>query len=602
MRAAPFAIQLLEKGGASLCITNGPQPVYWKLALTRGTIAKGALSDAVASFDPFGSRHTAPMNEPHNVDAERVSNPDTPAVAQLAQGLAEYGLQTDDESEYFFSKGALVGILRVKRRDDGAWSATMAKTLSPRVLSPEAVEAGMMPPDGYSALPESLEKIVPSEFRYWEHKGDDARAVRDALVESGFFSDDCIKAVDGELRKVEVKYFLYEPPSGAAEKRAPAKPLGIGGTIAKLLPDGLRVFNPFLDKDWRATVKTEDAEDALFILSPPEATPAAKELAEVAKTIRGHWLIELDDTQIARAELLKAGPTFLVAKRLMATSFPITDSSLVKFVAPVAVGKPFAGYTDFAACVAAQKEKGKDDESARAICGALQRDTEKRLTLMHTKKAFGAASVDMVRSAVEAALQEKFPPEPAAEGCYPCSPYWVCDLYEQFAVYQKDGMTYRCSYTYEGGKAALGEPEQVMRTYVPISDAGTVEQSAKALSIIRTVSKADEERYVLGIVLEPDVVDAQSDTYNSDEVRNAEHVFMERYRNMGLMHKGFVNEDVKILESYIAPVDFDLGGIKVKKGTWLMAVRVLSDKLWDQVKGGGLTGFSIGGNAIRVPA
>lgn len=39
----------------------------------------------------------------------------------------------------------------------------------------------------------------------------------------------------------------------------------------------------------------------------------------------------------------------------------------------------------------------------------------------------------------------------------------------------------------------------------------------------------------------------------------------------------------------------------IAKGTWLLAVRVLSDDLWRRVKDGELTGFSIGGSARRVP-
>ena len=37
---------------------------------------------------------------------------------------------------------------------------------------------------------------------------------------------------------------------------------------------------------------------------------------------------------------------------------------------------PFAGYKDFSSCVAAQKKKGKSDESARKICGYLQKKAE----------------------------------------------------------------------------------------------------------------------------------------------------------------------------------------------------------------------------------
>jgi DNA adenine methylase len=113
--------------------------------------------------------------------------------------------------------------------------------------------------------------------------------------------------------------------------------------------------------------------------------------------------------------------------------------------------------------------------------------------------------------------------------------------------------------------------------------------------------KTGEERYVLGVVLEPDTVDAQSDVYSSAEVRDAAHKFMEEYRNVGLMHRDSVNGKVKILESYLAPVPFELDGAQVKRGTWLLAVRVLDDGLWSQIKAGELTGFSIGGTAIRVP-
>jgi len=37
---------------------------------------------------------------------------------------------------------------------------------------------------------------------------------------------------------------------------------------------------------------------------------------------------------------------------------------------------PFAGYETFDACVADQKKKGKSDESAKKICGALQAKVE----------------------------------------------------------------------------------------------------------------------------------------------------------------------------------------------------------------------------------
>jgi len=77
---------------------------------------------------------------------------------------------------------------------------------------------------------------------------------------------------------------------------------------------------------------------------------------------------------------------------------------------------------------------------------------------------------------------------------------------------------------------------------------------------------------------------------------------MEEYQNVGLMHRDLVNGKVKILESHLAPVAFALDGTQVRKGTWLLAVRGLDDTLWSKVKRGELTGFSIGGSAVRSAA
>ncbi len=122
----------------------------------------------------------------------------------------------------------------------------------------------------------------------------------------------------------------------------------------------------------------------------------------------------------------------------------------------------------------------------------------------------------------------------------------------------------------------------------------------KSIPLIKGADPGDE-RFVLGVVLEPDVVDAQGDTYSSGEVRQAAHRFLEDFGGLGLMHRHRVNGQVKILESYLAPSDVELGGVSIRKGTWLLAARILSDELWAQVKNGQLTGFSIGGSARKVP-
>lgn len=111
----------------------------------------------------------------------------------------------------------------------------------------------------------------------------------------------------------------------------------------------------------------------------------------------------------------------------------------------------------------------------------------------------------------------------------------------------------------------------------------------------------DDERFVLGVVLEPDVFDSQADTVSKGEIRQAAHKFLEEFGTRGLMHRANLGERVQIVESYIAPQDLTVEGVKIRKGTWLMGWHIADDQVWRAVKSGELTGFSIGGSARRVP-
>lgn len=132
-------------------------------------------------------------------------------------------------------------------------------------------------------------------------------------------------------------------------------------------------------------------------------------------------------------------------------------------------------------------------------------------------------------------------------------------------------------------------------------------ETAPAVKRWIVVTKEDEpdgvaeERFVLGIVLEPEVEDAQGDIYSADEIRKACHVYMENYRGNTLMHDKHIEGKVLLLENFIAPTDYTIGAQAVKSGTWLQAYRVVDDDLWAACKSGDLSGLSIGGSAIREP-
>lgn len=114
--------------------------------------------------------------------------------------------------------------------------------------------------------------------------------------------------------------------------------------------------------------------------------------------------------------------------------------------------------------------------------------------------------------------------------------------------------------------------------------------------------KTAEERFVLGVVLVPEVADSQGDIYSHEEVRKAAHHYLEMTAGtLGKQHGEIVTGKLKVLENYVAPADFQIGDESVTAGTWLLGIRVVDDELWTAVKSGSFTGFSIGGTAYRRP-
>ena len=113
--------------------------------------------------------------------------------------------------------------------------------------------------------------------------------------------------------------------------------------------------------------------------------------------------------------------------------------------------------------------------------------------------------------------------------------------------------------------------------------------------VIVPVEKGDEH-IVYGIVYEPDEVDAQGDQANAEEIKKAAYNFMENVQTFKVMHKG-KRVKVKILENFIAPVDFAVGKRTVKKGSWVLVTRILDKKLWKAIKAGKITGYSMAGYA-----
>lgn len=115
-----------------------------------------------------------------------------------------------------------------------------------------------------------------------------------------------------------------------------------------------------------------------------------------------------------------------------------------------------------------------------------------------------------------------------------------------------------------------------------------------------SISKVDaERRLVYGVVYEPEIVDAQGDFANAEEIEKACHLFMQDYQNVGVMHEEVLpDSSASVVENYITSQNIMLGDDRVRKGSWVMVVKVHDDELWESVKKGELTGFSMAGYSM----
>lgn len=124
-----------------------------------------------------------------------------------------------------------------------------------------------------------------------------------------------------------------------------------------------------------------------------------------------------------------------------------------------------------------------------------------------------------------------------------------------------------------------------------------------AKEIYVPIAKLDSERrLVYGIVMEPDALDSENDTTTAGEIEKAAHGFMLRAGRLDREHERLLEKsEAAIVENYIAPVDFELGGQDVPVGAWIMVTKIFSDLMWTAVKAGEITGYSIRGWGVRTP-
>ncbi|MFE8095745.1 XkdF-like putative serine protease domain-containing protein, partial [Bacillus toyonensis] len=91
---------------------------------------------------------------------------------------------------------------------------------------------------------------------------------------------------------------------------------------------------------------------------------------------------------------------------------------------------------------------------------------------------------------------------------------------------------------------------------------------------VRIIKGEDEEqKLVYGIVYSPGSAgdprthDAHGDFMTAEEIEKSAHNFIAKYRNIDTQHD-FNAGAGEVVESYVAPVDMDINGETITKGTW----------------------------------
>ncbi|MBE1867325.1 XkdF-like putative serine protease domain-containing protein [Bacillus subtilis] len=116
---------------------------------------------------------------------------------------------------------------------------------------------------------------------------------------------------------------------------------------------------------------------------------------------------------------------------------------------------------------------------------------------------------------------------------------------------------------------------------------------------VKVIAKeADEQKLVYGIVYEPDTVDAHGDFMTAAEIEKAAHGFLKDAREIDKQHDYQGGVGV-VVESYVAPADFEMNGETIKKGSWVLVTKA-SEEVWEQIKKGEITGYSMAGTAETI--
>jgi hypothetical protein len=109
-----------------------------------------------------------------------------------------------------------------------------------------------------------------------------------------------------------------------------------------------------------------------------------------------------------------------------------------------------------------------------------------------------------------------------------------------------------------------------------------------------------EKQLVYGVVYTPDEVDLQGDYATAEVIEDMAHEFIAKHRSIDLEHNYKISDEYgEVVESYIAPSDLKIADTEVKKGAWVLVTKA-TESIWEDIKKGNITGYSMAGLCNKV--
>jgi hypothetical protein len=137
----------------------------------------------------------------------------------------------------------------------------------------------------------------------------------------------------------------------------------------------------------------------------------------------------------------------------------------------------------------------------------------------------------------------------------------------------------------------------VMKALSDESSEPSLEASQEVTEIGVMKSVQEDKRLFTAVVLRPNVVDSQGETYDEEVVEKACHDYNE-FCSQGNIQHLIQTSLVVPVESWVAKTDFKLGEGEVLKGDWVMTGRIDDDDIWDMCLDGTFKSWSIGCKAL----